>query len=274
MKQRTFRHLIRCAALAAALLLPAVARAEAESPKGAAAGSVSAAEHARRAQVAYDLADWTTAIKEYEAAYRIDQDAQYLWGLAQAQRLGARHADAIKSYKAFQRANVSSSQANAAEMMITKCEAEIATEEATKAVGESKKHEEREPTAPPAPTPAPERDAPKATGGLGVGWFIAGAVLTAGLGAAATWSGLDTNSKAKSYEQNPTREGYLDGKDLETRTNLLVGATAVAGVSTIVIGVFTNWSGSRGSRHERAARFRVQPALGARSGTLIVNGAF
>lgn len=263
MRHRTHRSLLVCAALASALTVTTASFAQADA----------AADHAKKGQVAYDLQDWATATKEYEAAYKAEQKPEFLWALAQTQRLSGKYADAIRSYKAFQRSDVSPNQANAAEMMVTKCEAEIAKEEAKKAQAESEKS--REASVAPAPTtPAPRQDTAESSGGLPIAWFITGAVITVGLGATATWSGLDTKSKASEYEDAPTKEKYNDGKGLELRTNLLLAGTAVAAVGTTVIAIFTDWSGSSSTKTEQAKKLRFQPAVAHEGGGFSVSGAF
>jgi hypothetical protein len=85
-----------------------------------------AAEHAKKAQNAFDVQSWATAIQEYQAAYQADPKPDYLWGLAQSQRLAGDCAAAIKSYKAFKRNDtVTANQGTAAELQITKCENEL-----------------------------------------------------------------------------------------------------------------------------------------------------
>ena len=83
-------------------------------------------------------------------------------------------------------------------------------------------------------------------GGRGLSpWiFATGAVITAGLGAVTLWSGLDVLGAHDDYQGRETQRAYEDGLDKEKRTNILIGATAVAGVATGVIAVFTRWSGS------------------------------
>jgi hypothetical protein len=81
-------------------------------------------------------------------------------------------------------------------------------------------------------------------GGLSPAWFAVGAIVTAGVGAAAIWSGIDTLNQRDEYDKNRTEKGYQDGLDLERRTNVLIAGTGVAAVCTVVIAGFTNWSGS------------------------------
>jgi hypothetical protein len=258
MTHRRNRQLLVATALMSALALgPNIAHAE-----------PSAAEHAKKGQVAYDLQDWSAAAKEFEAAYRLEQKPEYLWSLAQVQRLSGKCSEAIRSYKGFQRLDVSANQANAAEMMVTKCEAEIAKAEAAAATSESSPRPSPEPT----PAPPPQRDAGQSSGGLGIGWFLTGAGLTLALGATATWSALDMMDKKSEYEDDPTKQRYLDGKDTEQRTNILLGATAAVALGTGVIAIFTDWSGDSGQPEQRG--LRVRPAVGTGGGALFVTGAF
>ena len=55
-------------------------------------------EHAKKARVAYDLQDFPTAVQEYRAAYASEQRAEYLFGLAQAQRQAKDYAGAIATF--------------------------------------------------------------------------------------------------------------------------------------------------------------------------------
>jgi hypothetical protein len=193
----------------AALLVAATLAPMASADDGAAA----AAEHAKKANVAFSLQDWAEAIAQYQAAYRADQKLEYLWGLAQAQRLQGDLATAIRSYKAFLRAGPSAKQAAVAEQQIAKCEADLAKHEADAKAAAPAKPEPAAPaptptapappeTQPKAPTPPPPRATPERPGPWyadplgdvltvgGVGLVAAGAVFTAkGASSAASTSG-------------------------------------------------------------------------------------
>jgi hypothetical protein len=117
-----------------------------------------------------------------------------------------------------------------------------------------------EPKALPAPAPAPAATAAPAASapldpqskpsgaGLPPAVFWVGTGLTVLAGGFLTWSGLDTLQARDEFEENPTRQGYDDGVELEQRTNILAGATAVLGVTTIAIGLFaTDWGGGEAS---------------------------
>lgn len=117
------------------------------------------AEAARRAQAAYDVQDWPTAIREYRAAYQAEQRPELLWGLAQALRMSGDCRSAILSYKAYRRADVSANQGTAAELMITRCEAELMKRDAEAAKAATP--EQPAAAAQPAPAPATSQEAPK-----------------------------------------------------------------------------------------------------------------
>jgi hypothetical protein len=268
MNLRGCRDLLLCSVLLSSVCFGAGARAE----SGVTAdGGSSAAAHAKRGQTAYDLEDWGTAAREYEAAYRLEQRSEYLWALAQTRRLGGKCGEAIRTYRAFQRAGVSPTQANAAEMMITTCEAELAKQEARQAA-EALAAPETPPASAPAAAEQPvEQSQPEASGGLGVGYFIVGATLTAGLGAAVIWSGLDTLNEQKSYEAQPTREAYQEVESREMRTNILIGAASGAAIATAVIALLTDWSSSPGTTREPHG-LALRPVVVARGGGLLLSG--
>jgi hypothetical protein len=98
--------------------------------------------------------------------------------------------------------------------------------------------------------------APKNPSRLSPWIFATGAVVTAGLGAVTIWSGLDVVDAHDAYEGNETEQRYQEGLDKERRTNMLIGATVVAGLATGVVAVFTRWSGSPAA--SALSRARVQ----------------
>lgn len=83
-------------------------------------------------------------------------------------------------------------------------------------------------------------------GGISPAFAIIGGVLTVAAGAALTWSGLDTLDAAEAYEDMPTRDKLEAGRDLEMRTNVLIGATAGLGTLTILFLLLTDWGGDDG----------------------------
>jgi hypothetical protein len=260
----------------------AISHAQPDSELYEGEDQLSAAEHAKRALVAFDVQDWAAAAREYEAAYKLEQKPEYLWGLAQAQRLGGHYQAAIKTYKSYQRAGVSATQANAAEMMVLKSEAEVAKLELKQAKEQNTEANQTNPTGAPAPKARPLAPSSDATGdaasdpsgGLHIAWFITGAVVTVGLGATSTWSGIDTQNKALDYEKAPTVQAYEDGTGLETRTNVLFGATAVAATATVIIAIFTDWSGGADDEEGAEAGWQWAPSVGRDGGALLLTNHF
>jgi hypothetical protein len=82
--------------------------------------------------------------------------------------------------------------------------------------------------------------------------FVVGLVATAAVGGVTIWSGVDTlqTPGAETVREECAGQGtdcdeYQQGVIRQTRTNVLIGATAGAGVLTAVIGLFvTDWGGS------------------------------
>jgi hypothetical protein len=106
----------------------------------------------------------------------------------------------------------------------------------------------------------------KRSGRQSPAWFAVGAVVTTGIGAAAIWSGVDTLDQRDEYDKQRTQKGYEDGLDLERRTNVLLAATGVAAVCTVVIAAFTDWSGSdaqKASAGKNSLRVDVSGAKGS-----------
>lgn len=98
-----------------------------------------------------------------------------------------------------------------------------------------------------------------------------GAGATAVLGGVTIWSGLDTNKARSDYDAHPTQQGLDSGQGKQTRTNVLVGATAVVGVATAAIAIFaTDWKGKSTSDEHPEAHM----ALGIGPGSVSLGGTF
>jgi len=148
---------------------------------------------------------------------------------------------------------------------------------------------------PPAPPPADDEPREKpASSGWSPAVFWTGAAITAAAGAFTIWSGVDTiNDPGADYVRDLCAEegadgpncqaAYNEGRDKQLRTNIAIGATALLGAATIVIGAFaTDWGGGKSEavRLERAPSrtalrdVRVSPWLGVNSGGLGASGRF
>jgi hypothetical protein len=215
---------------------------EAQAQAASQSESTSAADHAKRAQVAYDLQDWATAMNEYQAAYQFDQKPEYLWGLAQSQRLSGDCTKAISTYKAYRRGEVTQNQATAAELLVTKCEAENLKKEAEAASAAQKSQASPAIAAAPASAPAetskplsnpandrPTTEKPFYTDALGDTLFLTG-IVAGGVG---TYFLLKGNSDMRgSTEANVY--GDYDSRASRASNQQIAGVATLTGGSVLV----------------------------------------
>ena len=123
---------------------------------------------------------------------------------------------------------------------------------------------------PPPPPTLPEPEKPQGRG-VSPTWIYVGAGATAVLGGVTVWSGLATNAARRDFDSHPTQAGLDDGKSKQSRTNLLLGATAIVGLSTAAVAWFaTDWGTKPASAGQGAPRTR----WGASPGAVWVQGAF
>lgn len=252
MKHRPPRTFVTatCAGLAfCAALLP---------PLAAGARDLTASDHAKRGRVAYDLQDWATAVSEYRAAYEAEQNGDYLFGLAQAQRQSGNYAAAIYTFKAYKRLEgVSAEQMSAADLLIGKCEAERAKVEAAQAAAAKPPVQGPEnlpsaPTALAAQRVQPPFEAAGAGGAraeptrrafyedvLGDGLFIAG-LAAAGVGGGLLVSG---NSAMREIAAERTESEARDAADAAHRAQLGGSLLLPVGGVLVVAGVWRWISG-------------------------------
>ncbi len=147
---------------------------------------------------------------------------------------------------------------------------------------------------PPPPTPPPGETTTETTATTAVDVkhkplrpviTIIGAALTGALLAATIVSGIDTNAGVNDYKKavadynachsnctakdNLAHKLYSDGHGKEIRTNMLIGATAVVGVTTAVFALFlTDWSGKKKPARLETAALRIAPLYGGAMGVL------
>jgi hypothetical protein len=141
------------------------------------------------------------------------------------------------------------------------------------------------PADPGASTPSSDAAAPPAEGdsgqekpkksGLPPTVFYAGAGATVILGGVTIWSGIDTmnnpgtdrvRTDCQNVQPITNCSTYQLGLDHERRTNILIAATSVVGVTTAVIGLFfTNWAGDDTPKPDKKDAFFV-PMLGFSNG--------
>jgi hypothetical protein len=121
--------------------------------------------------------------------------------------------------------------------------------------------EDKTAVAPPPPPPAPvveERH------GLSPVFFVVGCGLTAVGGGFLVFSGLQTTHTKSEYVANPSQALLNTGSSQQTRTNVLIAATAGVGALTAATGIFfTDW----GKKND-ALQVGVGP------GNVVVRGKF
>lgn len=91
--------------------------------------------------------------------------------------------------------------------------------------------------------PPPTRDVtPETDSAFSSPWFWVGAGLTATFAAASVWSATDVSSKhddfaagCAKFDADGCDDEASSGKNAQLRTNLLLGATALAGAATVVV---------------------------------------
>lgn len=137
------------------------------------------------------------------------------------------------------------------------------------------------PAPPPPPAPTPERRASRGWSPIVV--YFGGAVALA-LAGITVWSGIDTLQQKDAFDKTPTQNNLDVGRQKETRTNVLIAASAgVAALTAVTALVLVDWHGTResagppGSGLEHPTRKREPgPAVqvGAGLGSLVLKGSF
>jgi hypothetical protein len=123
------------------------------------------------------------------------------------------------------------------------------------------------PPAPPAPAPAPEHHPSHGWSPIVV--YFGGAVTLA-LAGITVWSGVDTLQQKDAFDKAPTQNNLDVGRQKETRTNVLIGATAgVAALTAVAAIVLVDWH-APSERKEKSPGVQV----GAGPGSLLVRGSF
>jgi hypothetical protein len=121
--------------------------------------------------------------------------------------------------------------------------------------------------APPPPAPAPERRASRGWSPIVV--YFGGAVALA-LAGITVWSGIDTLQQKDAFDKAPTQNNLDVGRQKETRTNVLIAASAgVAALTAVTAFVLVDWHASTEKRETGPA---VQ--VGAGLGSLVLRGTF
>jgi hypothetical protein len=97
-----------------------------------------------------------------------------------------------------------------------------------------------------------------------------GGAVTLALGGLTVWSGIDTLQQKDVFDRTPSQNNLDVGRQRETRTNVLLAATAGVGLATAAVAILlVDWKGSGGSKEGGPS---AQVGLGP--GALLVQGSF
>jgi len=112
----------------------------------------------------------------------------------------------------------------------------------------------RDPSSPRAPAPRPTSIPDAGADGIAPIWFWLGAGVTAVFGGITIASGVDTLAKHDAYLETREPGGDAAGRSAETRTNVLLGTTAIVGLATGLVGLFAvRWSSVPARQGSRSA---------------------
>ena len=131
----------------------------------------------------------------------------------------------------------------------------------------------------PLSTPAESQQTGPSHGWSPIIVYFGGAV-TAVLAGITVWSGIDTLQRKDAFDQTPTQSGLDVGRQAQTRTNVLIVATAGVGVATGLAAIFlVDWharsDGKTDSSPPPPASAGLRDVrLGVGPGALLLQGAF
>lgn len=110
--------------------------------------------------------------------------------------------------------------------------------------------------------------------GIARHWAIGTGVVAIGLGLTATGFGLSTlaarddiREKVRTGQQAAAERAYDDAEQTQLLTNIFIGGAAIAGVTTVALALFTDWSGD-------ASAETLQVQAGRGGGSVLYVGRF
>jgi len=189
----------------------------------AAQSSDDAAEHASKATRAYNIQDWSNALKEFREAYSLDPKPQYLWAMAQTQRLSGDCRSAMLTYKAYQR-TASAEQYSQAQEWINKCQAEISEQERLLQQQQQPQSQQQQQPQPPPQPEKPKEHGPWILDPLGDVLLVLG---VGGLAVGGVFLGVG-NSDMSATASLPTYQQYDKAVD-SARNEQVIGLAVLGG---------------------------------------------
>ena len=101
-----------------------------------------------------------------------------------------------------------------------------------------------------SPEPNGSDETVPSSDGISPLWFVVGLSMTAAAGTATIISFIDTAAIHSDFEGNPSQKLADDGDAAQTRTQVLLGISGALAVTTIVLGLFTDWGTNDGADNE------------------------
>jgi hypothetical protein len=240
-------HRIQLLVLAAVVIVAVAAPGARAQPADSLAPA--AQVHFDAAQVAYRAADYATAGRELEAAYRIDPKPALLYAWAQAERMGGDCPAALELYHRYVATGLNESQAAAAATGIKVCEPVQPAADAL-------------PPIEPGPAVASPGARPWYRNMLGNVLTVSG-VVSAGVGVGFLVAANRSEARADDAELRDDFAGLLS----EATGRRRIGYAAVGVGATLVVGGVLTYVLGRDHDHEVAA-------VGTDGATVFVRGAF
>jgi tetratricopeptide (TPR) repeat protein len=178
----------------------------------------------------YNVQRYDRAAEEYQAAYLLDPKPDYLYAVAQAQRLAGDCEKSVRSYRAYLRTQPAAEDRAKAETNLARCLDELKRREVTTQAADGEAPNALPPTPAEAPRASPTDDKSYLVGHLLVG---AGLVVLGG-GAYLYRDGhrtIEAHNSATTYDAFVTTSAGVD----DARRRQVLGVSALAAGGGLVI---------------------------------------
>ncbi|NVB76876.1 MAG: hypothetical protein HOV81_00645 [Kofleriaceae bacterium] len=202
------------------------------------ADELTAKEHVDEGTKLYNVQKYDKAAEQFQAAYLLDPEPDYLYASAQAQRLAGDCTNAVQSYRAYLRTEPPADKRDKAEKNIERCTLEQQSVQAKITIprreidGQSGDRE--------VPTTLPGSEQPSApqrpTKSYLVGHILVGAGVAAIAGGVYLYreghSAIESHNSAQTYDEFAASHAGIDA----ARRQQVLGVTALAAGGGLVLG--------------------------------------
>jgi tetratricopeptide (TPR) repeat protein len=192
-----------------------------------------AEQHLDEGTKLYNVQEYDKAAEEYQAAYLLDPKPEYLYAVAQAQRLGGDCTKALQSYRAYLRSEPSAEQREKAEKNIERCTEKLQHFQLKITVPRLETKSQSSTTLPTMPQPV---GPPPPTKNYVLGHILVG-VGVAAIGGGAYFyrkgnRAIETHNSAQTYDTfDATNMGLDDARRQQT-----IGVSAAAAGGGLLVG--------------------------------------